>query len=726
MAENVACPSSEFSNCQDVTASIGIYLSAVPVVEGTFNSSNKNKETITQVDPSTMTKELLAFQESFKAAIANNELQEAIRQDYSENHDNNIPTVVIVTDTINDVDIGAYTGSDSDKNDDLSVDTDDLLSSDNDLVGSDDKHATSNSDSLDNSFDPSTNIDISLGEATIPPAAIAASEETDGFWDIGIATGGVIATVVLSLLLVSFIALRKRRRGNERREEIKFAQGEEKFEKHGSSRHSNVVENHDDFDQSGQKLLGNADIAYNMSDDRDEEEGFTGRTMRTAASESIHTAASHDMIVQMGGTSFASYGLGNNVKTETTIHRNRIGDSYASIGKNDDDNVDDYVLGEDDDSDSSVRQQLLSVSKSSESGCAPSESQSPTSANDVPSNKSTKENIISNTSFSSGLGDTSSSLQNFSRLPSSQSPLSAAPSSDRSHSPLHALDVAITNNDLATLGATAEDLASNSSSTTQPAILRRAKIQDSSPSSINLSNFSQKEEELDRLIKIVKFNSEGVNYAGAIGEDASRSCRSRASTLGSDANDSYASTMGNSSEGRSTSMGRSVTTSASQKERLEEIRSRVTLLVRDVAPDEEANINEMMIQFKGREEDLLETLLNMKERILARKARIESQKIARRNTRPRDDAEDFESPAFTQYLNSSESATEVSGSIYNESNSNTTMNTDGVEELILNEEHETKNVDHDEAAAAAAAWAIQRSLDEMMEKNEASRSETHW
>ena len=56
------------------------------------------------------------------------------------------------------------------------------------------------------------------------------------------------------------------------------------------------------------------------------------------------------------------------------------------------------------------------------------------------------------------------------------------------------------------------------------------------------------------------------------------------------------------------------------------------------------NVNEMMNQFKGKEEELLETLRTMKERNVAKKARLESQKIARRNTRSRE-GEGFPAPA---------------------------------------------------------------------------------
>lgn len=787
--QNVVCPSKEFSNCQDVTASIGIYLSAVPIVEEEIIDNHsrsynglisKNREAARPVDPSTMTEELLAFQESFAAAIANNELQEAILQEYRERqHDDTSPAVVIVTDTINNVAVSINTGSDSDNNNSSDI-TDGLITSDNDSIGNDDKNATGNSDFFDTTDHTSSDvtIDISWGEPTNTTSPIAASEKADGLRNVGLATGGVIGTVLIFLLFVSFLAVRRRRRRSDDRG------GDGTIEKvQGKIDRGDC----DDYNQSGQKLFGNS-----ASYVADEEEGFTGRTMRTVASESTHTTTStHESLVQVVATSSSSYSLGDNVDAETATsssskhlrnaceykilpptekaHRERMiiddpiakavvsnndlnsfnndGHSHSNtmhvelsadayIGKYDeDDNENDFVLGEDDGSDCSVGQHLLSASKISETQhllqnlnnqnldpkTSPQTSRSSTFTNEVSPLETGKKTVNSDNTFSSGSGDVSGNLQKSSQVPSSQSPLSSTETVE-DISPFSELNVAIANCDWVTVGATAAVIASTSSSSKRPPTSRSTTLQFSSSSSVGTSDISQKAEELDRLIEAgewqaivvtaAKYDVEGVTFE----EDASRSCRSRTSTQGSDTNDSYTSIMDTSSEGRNTSVGRS--TSGSQKERAQEIRTQVAQLVRDVVPDEEENMDEMMIQFKGREEDLLESLRTMKERMVARKARVESQKFARKEARSRHKKEGFESGENSDI----EHHKKLDAEIHNDSNVSTSITTDGFEELNMNEVYTTINdnstsVDHDKAAAAAAAWAIQRSLDEMMEKD---------
>lgn len=57
---------------------------------------------------------------------------------------------------------------------------------------------------------------------------------------------------------------------------------------------------------------------------------------------------------------------------------------------------------------------------------------------------------------------------------------------------------------------------------------------------------------------------------------------------------------------------------------IEEIRQEVETLVRRVIPSESGNVDEMLYQFRGREEELVETLRRMQERQIAKKARIVS------------------------------------------------------------------------------------------------------
>ena len=65
----------------------------------------------------------------------------------------------------------------------------------------------------------------------------------------------------------------------------------------------------------------------------------------------------------------------------------------------------------------------------------------------------------------------------------------------------------------------------------------------------------------------------------------------------------------------------------------EEIRLEVEALVRRVVPEEADNIEEMMTQFKGREEELVETLRRMQERAIASRARLAVQKSAKLEAR---------------------------------------------------------------------------------------------
>ena len=68
---------------------------------------------------------------------------------------------------------------------------------------------------------------------------------------------------------------------------------------------------------------------------------------------------------------------------------------------------------------------------------------------------------------------------------------------------------------------------------------------------------------------------------------------------------------------------------------LSEIRSEVELLVSRVVPDEVDNTDEMMMQFKNREEELVETLRTMQERTVAQRARHAIRKSAKMEAKAR-------------------------------------------------------------------------------------------
>jgi hypothetical protein len=68
---------------------------------------------------------------------------------------------------------------------------------------------------------------------------------------------------------------------------------------------------------------------------------------------------------------------------------------------------------------------------------------------------------------------------------------------------------------------------------------------------------------------------------------------------------------------------------ASMAKKRAEYREEIETLVRRVVPEEIDNIDEMMAQFAGREEELVETLRTMQERAIAQKARLAGQKQAK-------------------------------------------------------------------------------------------------
>lgn len=84
---------------------------------------------------------------------------------------------------------------------------------------------------------------------------------------------------------------------------------------------------------------------------------------------------------------------------------------------------------------------------------------------------------------------------------------------------------------------------------------------------------------------------------------------------------------------RSMATGDMSTSNVSNQRGQEEIRAEVEALVRRVVPEEADNIDEMLTQFKGREEELVETLRRMQERAIASRARLAVQKSAKLEAR---------------------------------------------------------------------------------------------
>eukprot|EP00559_Dactyliosolen_fragilissimus_P005170 CAMPEP_0184859098 /NCGR_PEP_ID=MMETSP0580-20130426/4139_1 /TAXON_ID=1118495 /ORGANISM="Dactyliosolen fragilissimus" /LENGTH=1153 /DNA_ID=CAMNT_0027355565 /DNA_START=731 /DNA_END=4192 /DNA_ORIENTATION=+ len=96
---------------------------------------------------------------------------------------------------------------------------------------------------------------------------------------------------------------------------------------------------------------------------------------------------------------------------------------------------------------------------------------------------------------------------------------------------------------------------------------------------------------------------------------------------------SYTDQSGATSSAYTPSVSTNISESASNAQKYAEIRAEVEALVRRVVPDEIDNIDEMMRQFKGREEELVETLRTMQERSIAQRARAAKMREVKRDVR---------------------------------------------------------------------------------------------
>ena len=151
--------------------------------------------------------------------------------------------------------------------------------------------------------------------------------------------------------------------------------------------------------------------------------------------------------------------------------------------------------------------------------------------------------------------------------------------------------------------------------------------------------------ELDRLVEAGDWAGVVAAAAKYDAQEAAQSTPSEPSDAGASSVVSVASTRTGDSgysgsgtavtgaSGMYTSTGTSNSDSGSRGRKLEEIRAEVEILVEKVVPEEKDNIDEMMMQFRGREEELVETLRTMQEREVAQKARLEGQKRAKRDAR---------------------------------------------------------------------------------------------
>lgn len=219
------------------------------------------------------------------------------------------------------------------------------------------------------------------------------------------------------------------------------------------------------------------------------------------------------------------------------------------------------------------------------------------------------------------------------------------------------LDQAIQKGDWAAVGVTAALLASQAYSTEDDSTAGSSKPKVQQKASLN----PQRAAELDALVEAgdwegvvaaaAKFDAQEALRGGSDSQVGSGSQHSRsidstsggASVGGSSTGTgpSFLSATGTIESTTSPSVGTiagmtatSDTASTRSKSRkLNEIRDEVETLVNAVVPEEADNVDEMMTQFRGREEELVETLRSMQERQVAQKARLESQKQAKRDAK---------------------------------------------------------------------------------------------
>jgi hypothetical protein len=122
--------------------------------------------------------------------------------------------------------------------------------------------------------------------------------------------------------------------------------------------------------------------------------------------------------------------------------------------------------------------------------------------------------------------------------------------------------------------------------------------------------------------------------AGSSQKSVSRSSKSPKDSedLGEDM-DTRASSITSSYVSRSgitSSMVSHTSTMSQEKQQMNMYRAEVEALVRRVVPDEIDNIDDIIVQFSGREEELIETLKAMQEKSIAQRARAAVQRTAKR------------------------------------------------------------------------------------------------
>jgi hypothetical protein len=211
------------------------------------------------------------------------------------------------------------------------------------------------------------------------------------------------------------------------------------------------------------------------------------------------------------------------------------------------------------------------------------------------------------------------------------------------------LDNAIVAGDWAAVGATAAVLAANASghSDSESSLSSRPSSTRTGDSSQKSAKEMQKAAELDRLIEVgdwegvitaaLKFESDGKSLDGSHPDSRGSASGAESSHQSSHFSSTSSSAGGSVSISGSTT-GSGITphtfpsssqcsgTGPSKRRDRAEVRKEVEDLVQRVVPEETEHVDEMMLQFEGREDELLETLRTMEERQVAHKARTTTNK----------------------------------------------------------------------------------------------------
>ena len=191
------------------------------------------------------------------------------------------------------------------------------------------------------------------------------------------------------------------------------------------------------------------------------------------------------------------------------------------------------------------------------------------------------------------------------------------------------LDELIEAGDWAAVGATAALLAAASDSQSHTSRSNTSRQGSSAAGSVDAARAA----ELDHLVEAGDW--EGVVLAARF--EASDAAGSRGSRAGQSIDSASATDSGTGGATASSPSVQSESLTASDDpskvKKQAEFREEVEALVRRVVPEEIDNVDEMMNQFKGREEELVETLRTMQERAVAQKARAAGQRAAKAEAR---------------------------------------------------------------------------------------------